>query len=1005
MHAFTVVVIFTGSESGIPLKKLSKQKSSERQPISWHEQVQVRMKEGLVLLLVVLSVFFWMVLISFNPKDPSFSQASMDAVPVQNWGGRLGAWVADILFSAVGYFAWVFPILLVIKTIQVFLRRYQPIELDSKVLVIRSVGFILLMVSGAGLAYIFQLKPADQLTNYNIIGETLGGIAVSLLNSQGASLLLFAAFLIGFTTFTNLSWFNLMEKIGKYALVLWERLASNFQDRQQRRAELAEQAAEEMLEEEDELDAQPVASLKQRKEPELTSFSAMVDTADTTSGFDQQPAIAFENVSSLASIRDQLVREPVAPVSGPKIHRVAPAARPAPVSEPAMHVAPVVAIDEPEDKTEVSVSTRFIRRPASERTEPTLSSLTLEEDYLVTEEDAFDVAPLTELDTAIDQPAPASAPEVASAAPSAASQTASESLADMSVPSISRSYQTEQPNQFAQWQPSTSPNLVTAQTFAAAQPVSPTAPESAVSQPTIGPATPAMYHPEPVASAPITPMTTVDRGLVGTLPPLSLLDTPSAKAISYSEQELMEMSHTLETKLKEFGVQVTVESVHPGPVVTRFEIELAPGIKVSRITNLAKDLARSMAMISVRVVEVIPGKTTVGIEVPNENRQIVRLVEVIDTPEFEDKQSAVSLGLGHDISGQPVTADLAKMPHLLVAGTTGSGKSVGVNAMILSILFKSTPEDARLIMIDPKMLELSIYEGIPHLLCPVVTDMKEAANALRWCVAEMERRYKLMAAMGVRNLAGFNEKIRQAEMAGQPLADPTYRKQSPDDLPPTLTKLPTIVVVVDEFADMIMIVGKKVEELIARIAQKARAAGIHLILATQRPSVDVITGLIKANIPTRMAFQVSSKIDSRTILDQGGAEQLLGHGDMLYLPSGTSVPTRVHGAFVSDEEVHRVVDAWKQRGAPDYIEEILVGEEESEATMATDGEEDDPLFDEAVYFVTESRRASISAVQRKLRVGYNRAARMIEAMEAAGIVSEAAHNGSREVIAPPPVKD
>ena len=325
--------------------------------------------------------------------------------------------------------------------------------------------------------------------------------------------------------------------------------------------------------------------------------------------------------------------------------------------------------------------------------------------------------------------------------------------------------------------------------------------------------------------------------------------------------------------------------------------------------------------------------------------------------------------------------------------------------MILSILFKSTPEDARLIMIDPKMLELSIYEGIPHLLCPVVTDMKEAANALRWCVAEMERRYKLMAAMGVRNLAGFNEKIRQAEMAGQPLADPTYRKQSPDDLPPTLTKLPTIVVVVDEFADMIMIVGKKVEELIARIAQKARAAGIHLILATQRPSVDVITGLIKANIPTRMAFQVSSKIDSRTILDQGGAEQLLGHGDMLYLPSGTSVPTRVHGAFVSDEEVHRVVDAWKQRGAPDYIEEILVGEEESEATMATDGEEDDPLFDEAVYFVTESRRASISAVQRKLRVGYNRAARMIEAMEAAGIVSEAAHNGSREVIAPPPVKD
>ena len=471
------------------------------------------------------------------------------------------------------------------------------------------------------------------------------------------------------------------------------------------------------------------------------------------------------------------------------------------------------------------------------------------------------------------------------------------------------------------------------------------------------------------------------------------------------------VGHLLELKLKEFGVEVAVDSIHPGPVITRYEIQPAAGVKVSRIANLAKDLARSLAVTSVRVVEVIPGKTTVGIEIPNEDRQIVRFSEVLSSPEYDEAKSPVTLALGHDIGGKPVITDLAKMPHLLVAGTTGSGKSVGVNAMILSILFKSTPEEARLIMIDPKMLELSIYEGIPHLLCPVVTDMKEAANALRWSVAEMERRYKLMSKMGVRNLAGFNRKVKDAEEAGEPLSDPLYKRESMHDEAPLLKTLPTIVVVVDEFADMMMIVGKKVEELIARIAQKARAAGIHLILATQRPSVDVITGLIKANIPTRMAFQVSSKIDSRTILDQGGAEQLLGHGDMLYMPPGTGLPIRVHGAFVSDEEVHRVVEAWKQRGTPDYIDDILAGAEESGSGFeggsgeGSEGSESDPLYDEAVNFVLESRRASISAVQRKLKIGYNRAARMIEAMEMAGVVTSMNTNGSREVIAPSPVRD
>jgi len=499
----------------------------------------------------------------------------------------------------------------------------------------------------------------------------------------------------------------------------------------------------------------------------------------------------------------------------------------------------------------------------------------------------------------------------------------------------------------------------------------------------------------------------VDSAVEGTLPSISILDPAEEKKIEYSPESLAGVGQLLEIKLKEFGVEVSGDSIHPGPVITRYEIQPAAGVKVSRIANLAKDLARSLAVTSVRVVEVIPGKTTVGIEIPNENRQMVRFSEVLSSPLFDESKSPVALALGHDIGGKPVITDLAKMPHLLVAGTTGSGKSVGVNAMILSILFKSGPEDARLIMIDPKMLELSIYEGIPHLLCPVVTDMKDAANALRWSVAEMERRYKLMAAMGVRNLAGFNRKIKDAQEAGEVVHDPLYRRESMDDEPPTLNTLPTIVVVVDEFADMMMIVGKKVEELIARIAQKARAAGIHLILATQRPSVDVITGLIKANIPTRMAFQVSSKIDSRTIIDQGGAEQLLGHGDMLYMPPGTSLPIRVHGAFVSDDEVHRVVEAWKLRGAPDYNDDILNGVEEAgsgfEGGGGGGGDEDsesDALYDEAVQFVLESRRASISAVQRKLKIGYNRAARMIEAMEMAGVVTPMNSNGSREVIAP-----
>ena len=494
-----------------------------------------------------------------------------------------------------------------------------------------------------------------------------------------------------------------------------------------------------------------------------------------------------------------------------------------------------------------------------------------------------------------------------------------------------------------------------------------------------------------------------DSNSTSELPDVDLLDEKREDTkLGFSPDALEAMSKQLELKLADFGVQASVVSVLPGPVITRFEVQPAAGVKVQKISALAKDLARSMAVISVRIGEVIPGKSVVGIEIPNEHREMVQLKEVIHSSVFQDAASTLSLALGKDISGATIVADIAKMPHLLVAGTTGSGKSVGVNAMLLSILMKATPEQVRLIMVDPKMLELSIYEGIPHLLTPVVTDMKEAAHALNWCVAEMERRYKLMAAQGVRNLAGFNKQVNEAIARGEPIKDPLWKME--DEEAPDLVALPTIVVVIDEFADMMMVVGKKVEQLIARIAQKARAAGIHLILATQRPSVDVITGLIKANIPTRIGFQVSSRIDSRTILDQGGAEQLLGHGDMLYLPPGTALPQRVHGAFVSDEEVHRVVEDWKRRGAPNYLEEITAGQAGEDAFVKLDGdgdtEQEDNLYDEAVQFVLESRRASISSVQRKLRIGYNRAARLIEAMEAAGVVSAMGTNGSREILVP-----
>ena len=497
------------------------------------------------------------------------------------------------------------------------------------------------------------------------------------------------------------------------------------------------------------------------------------------------------------------------------------------------------------------------------------------------------------------------------------------------------------------------------------------------------------------------------------IPDLSILNEAPAQQQGASKESLEALSGLLELKLKDFGITATVEEVLPGPIVTRFEINPAPGVKVSQISNLSKDLARSLSVSSVRIVEVIEGKSFIGIEIPNEQRDLVVLGEILRSKTFEDFSSPLTIALGKDIAGNPIVADLQKMPHLLIAGTTGSGKSVGINAMIISLLYKSTPRDVRMILIDPKMLELSVYGGIPHLLCPVVTDMKEAANALRWCVVEMERRYKLMSKLKVRNLKGLNQKIEDAIASGEPIKDPLFdpkkEVQTTENIePPDLEPLPNIVVVVDELADMMITVGKKVEQLISRLAAKARASGIHMIIATQRPSVDVITGLIKANIPSRIAFQVSAKVDSRTILDQMGAENLLGNGDMLYIPPGSSSPVRVHGAFVSDDEVNAVSGDLQSKSQPVFIDEVTTGQLETPipgevpSTDADGDSESDPLFDEAVALVTESRNASISSVQRKLRIGYNRAARIVEKMEEIGIVGELESNGKREVLAPPP---
>lgn len=836
-------------------------------------------------------------LISYNPKDIAWS--AVGAANTANSIGRVGAYLADLLFHLLGYLAFAVPALILAKLWLLF--RKAP-SVGSKIWLTRTGGLLLSLMALCGLAEmsIWQgiALPAG---SGGILGDVLIALVLPLFSFLGTALILTALLALGLVLFLEFSWLALFERVGALCIKLIAQLTAK---------------------------------------PELPSTD------------DEHISAAAPQYIDRTSSADELLRSEK-PSLFAKISTVFARSK-----------------KQPAQKVATESLSRDIHRGDN----------TFEDDDILIPSWGGATTDDSDLEfnaVSSKQSQPASSPARAS--------------------SKSGEYNDETP-----WDDEPIPIIT------------PPAKPRAKSASGLVPAPKMLVVDED--DIPIEPLEKREsrqsdrakRDLQGSLfkkdeplPSIALLDPPRTdQKAGFSPERLREMSKLLVQKLADFGVKIEVTAVAPGPVITRFEIQPAPGVKASKITGLAKDLARSMAMISVRVVEVIPGKSVMGIEVPNENRAVVSLSEVLASEEYDKSKSPLTLALGHDIGGNPVITDLAKMPHLLVAGTTGSGKSVGVNAMLASLLFKSTPEELRLILVDPKMLELSVYEGIPHLLTPVITDMKEAAAGLRWSVAEMERRYQLMAAMGVRNLAGFNKKVKDAIEAGTPLTDPTWQiDKSFHTSPPLLETLPYIVIVIDEFADMMMVVGKKVEELIARIAQKARAAGIHLVLATQRPSVDVITGLIKANVPTRIAFQVSSRIDSRTILDQGGAEQLLGHGDMLYMPPGNAVPERVHGAFVDDDEVHRLVAEWKLRGEPNYIEEITQTAEEGVGIPGDEDGEQDDLYDHAVAFVIESGKCSISSVQRKLRIGYNRAARLVETMEAAGVVSSPAHNGSREVLA------
>ncbi len=1000
-----------------------------------------RLKECCFIVGVLSSVLLAVALFTFSPADPSWSQTAWGG-EIDNAGGLFGAWLADTLFFTFGSLAYPIPFLLAAAAWVICRKRGEDEPIDFMLWGTRLLGLTVLIMTSCGLADI-NFDDIWYFSSGGVVGDVLSSLALPTLNVLGTTLVLLFLWGAGFTLFTGISWLNIVEWLGDRSLAVLAAIANKFRGSEQ---ETLEPQLDEFVE--DKVSTKHVADDQQDDEtlPHLTAYEV-------------------EEPKEKAAVHEY-------PIYMPQAKSETPAVKPTPEPQPqrvaAVNATPTYVEPEPQLK---AVSTDNVD-PMVERTKQL--NVTIEEleaaaqqadDWASEEQTSQSYADtnavyqeqvqakheeVVEHDTpqressyeeyeqfAAQQeqqlhvePTPHEEPVIDTRALDDITDHAEPSehieptISDFDVVDEEEAYVAPQPqSRSPEPQPIVQPQSVSQiqpeQTPEPSVVFEPAPQEVEVEEVQDGDQDVAAFQ-SMVSSAQAKVAATQNPFLMKQeqnlpvpeepLPTLELLYHPEKRENFIDREALEQVARLVESKLADYKIKADVVGIYPGPVITRFELDLAPGVKVSRISGLSMDLARALSAMAVRVVEVIPGKPYVGLELPNMSRQTVYLSDVISSPQFEQAKSPTTVVLGQDIAGEAVIADIAKMPHVLVAGTTGSGKSVGVNVMILSMLYKASPEDLRFIMIDPKMLELSIYEGIPHLLAEVVTDMKDASNALRWCVGEMERRYKLMSALGVRNVKGFNEKLKMAAEAGHPIHDPFWQEgDSMDTEPPLLEKLPYIVVVVDEFADLMMVVGKKVEELIARLAQKARAAGIHLILATQRPSVDVITGLIKANIPTRVAFTVSTKTDSRTILDQGGAESLLGMGDMLYLPPGSSHTIRVHGAFASDDDVHAVVNNWKARGKPNYIDEIISGDQGPESLLPGEqmesDEEMDPLFDQVVEHVVQSRRGSVSGVQRRFKIGYNRAARIVEQLEAQGIVSAPGHNGNREVLAPVPPKD
>ncbi|HHG3564574.1 TPA: DNA translocase FtsK 4TM domain-containing protein [Vibrio parahaemolyticus] len=1000
-----------------------------------------RLKECCFIVGVLSSVLLAVALFTFSPADPSWSQTAWGG-EIDNAGGLFGAWLADTLFFTFGSLAYPIPFLLAAAAWVICRKRGEDEPIDFMLWGTRLLGLTVLIMTSCGLADI-NFDDIWYFSSGGVVGDVLSSLALPTLNVLGTTLVLLFLWGAGFTLFTGISWLNIVEWLGDRSLAVLAAIANKFRGSEQ---ETLEPQLDEFVE--DKVSTKHVEDDQQDDEtlPHLTAYEVeepkekaavheypiyMPLAKSETSAVKPTPEPQPQRVAAVNATPTYIEPEPqLKAVSTDNVDPMVERTKQLNVTIEELEAAAQQADDwASEEQTSQSyadtnaVYQEQVQAKHDEVVEHDTpqreSSYEEYEQFAAQQEQQLHVEPTPHEEPVIDTRALDDITDHAEP-----SEHIEPTISDFDVVDEEEAYVAPQPqSRSPEPQPIVQPQSVSQiqpeQTPEPSVAFEPAPQEVEVEEVQDGDQDVAAFQ-SMVSSAQAKVAATQNPFLMKQeqnlpvpeepLPTLELLYHPEKRENFIDREALEQVARLVESKLADYKIKADVVGIYPGPVITRFELDLAPGVKVSRISGLSMDLARALSAMAVRVVEVIPGKPYVGLELPNMSRQTVYLSDVISSPQFEQAKSPTTVVLGQDIAGEAVIADIAKMPHVLVAGTTGSGKSVGVNVMILSMLYKASPEDLRFIMIDPKMLELSIYEGIPHLLAEVVTDMKDASNALRWCVGEMERRYKLMSALGVRNVKGFNEKLKMAAEAGHPIHDPFWQEgDSMDTEPPLLEKLPYIVVVVDEFADLMMVVGKKVEELIARLAQKARAAGIHLILATQRPSVDVITGLIKANIPTRVAFTVSTKTDSRTILDQGGAESLLGMGDMLYLPPGSSHTIRVHGAFASDDDVHAVVNNWKARGKPNYIDEIISGDQGPESLLPGEqmesDEEMDPLFDQVVEHVVQSRRGSVSGVQRRFKIGYNRAARIVEQLEAQGIVSAPGHNGNREVLAPAPPKD